>query len=33
LKIYENPAAVRPRETRVRLSLDRGGRVLVYHWP
>jgi hypothetical protein len=33
LTVYENPAAVRPRETRVRLSLDRGGRVLVYRWP
>jgi hypothetical protein len=33
LTLYENPAAVRPHETRVRLSLDRGGRVLVYRWP
>jgi hypothetical protein len=33
LRVYENPAAGRPRETRVQLGLDRGGRTLVYRWP
>lgn len=33
LTIYENPAALRPRETHVRLSIEHSSRTLVYRWP